>query len=76
MELLSVELYDLRSDPEERHDLAAERPERAQELAAEILTRLGKLDGAHRVRVEQPLVGGAELKLLEALGYTEADQDE
>lgn len=72
MELLSVELYDLRSDPEERHDLAAERPERAQELAAEILTRLGKLDGAHRVRVEQPLVGGAELKLLEALGYTEA----
>lgn len=74
-EIASIELYDLIADPKERHDLAAERPERARALAEEILARLRGLDGALRVTIEDP-VPGADLKLLEALGYTDVDRDE
>jgi arylsulfatase A len=40
------ELFDLASDPGERHDLAAERPERAAELRAELLRWLGDVGAA------------------------------
>jgi hypothetical protein len=75
LEVVSVELYDLASDPGERHDLSAERPERASELAEEVLKRLRSLGSAARVNVEAPMPG-AELKLLEVLGYTDVNQEE
>jgi len=73
LEILSVELYDLSSDPGELRDLSAERPDRARELAGEVLGRLRSMDGATRVAVEEPLQE-AELKLLEALGYTDTEE--
>ena len=52
-----------------------ERRKAKNALAEEVLARLRRLDGALRVTIEDP-VPGAELKLLEALGYTDVDQEE
>ncbi len=59
------ELYDLRSDPQELHDLAAERRELVAELDARLSERLA---GARPVRPE--IVPSAdESQLLASLGY-------
>jgi len=59
-------LYDLERDPEQRHDIAAERPERARELA-ELLRRRS---GDEVVAPRRPLSPNERAEL-EALGYLE-----
>lgn len=65
------ELYDLTTDPGERTDLAAERPEEARLLRERLVAIVRALDGEKRV--ESATVGAAERELLEALGYGGGD---
>ena len=59
----AVALYDLRTDPGEQRDLAAERPERVRELAA----RLAGASSAPAAQSE--LADGLDAERLRALGY-------
>ena len=66
------ELYDLRADPGERRDLAAERPELRARLEAELAAQLAELGGLGRFREDRELP--PELRgPLEELGYLEAE---
>jgi arylsulfatase A-like enzyme len=70
-----AELYDLREDPEERRDLALERPEQVAELAGELAGRMADERG---LATAGPAVPGAVLtddmrRKLEALGYLGAE---
>ena len=69
----SLALYDLASDPGERHDLAGARPSEAHELA----TRLAELTGGGGQRRPEPERAPPELaehdvrRALQSLGYLE-----
>ena len=47
-----VELYDLRADPEERHDLAAEKPGHSRKLAARLSDYLRAVNPAIMAQYE------------------------
>lgn len=68
-----AELYDLKADPTEEHDLAAERPT----MVAELTAALGKVDTLPRRRPEEgsPLPPKV-LDRLRALGYVGGDSKE
>jgi arylsulfatase A-like enzyme len=68
-----LELFDLASDPEERHDLAASQPELAARLKDQLLDELGKLE-ALRIGPDIP-AGETTLQMLEKLGYGGGGQD-
>ncbi|MGH7857426.1 MAG: sulfatase family protein, partial [Candidatus Binatia bacterium] len=59
-------LYDLTTDPNERHDLASERPEVVAELAASLRawTHVGRVPNGH-----DPKLNRAAVDRLRALGY-------
>ena len=64
-----VELYDLATDPGERSDLAAARPELARRLRAEIDTQRDRAEASPRAPSAR-FVPTAEMReLLEELGY-------
>jgi arylsulfatase A-like enzyme len=63
----AVRLFDVAADPEERHDLAAERPELVGELKRAILEHLAALE--RRRRASRVRAGSATEALLKRLGY-------
>ena len=64
-------LYDLRDDPAEQRDVAADAPEVAQQLAEELARRVQAPGAAPRFAPDQVEVPPALEERLESLGYVE-----
>jgi arylsulfatase A-like enzyme len=62
-----VELYDLADDPDELHDLAADRPDEVERLMAPLRSYLG----SEQVAPDRPPLSDEEIETLRALGYVE-----
>jgi len=62
------ELFDLRSDPVGEHDVSAEHPELADELAALLVERRRAVD---EVEATADIEAGAQADALKGLGYTD-----
>jgi len=67
------ELYDLRSDPDERHNLCPEEPARCAEFAAEVAA-LGQADDGALPPREPVELDAATRDRLRALGYAEGSE--
>jgi arylsulfatase A-like enzyme len=63
------ELYDLRSDPGETHNVVDDRPDVASALAAQLSPHIDRLTADDTA--EQPEFGGAVAERLRSLGYLE-----
>ncbi|HZP43754.1 MAG TPA: sulfatase [Candidatus Binatia bacterium] len=62
-------LFDLASDPQERHDRSADEPERAAALAGEMRALAARAAGAPPAEAKS--LGGSLKRRLEALGYVD-----
>ncbi len=67
-------LFDLAADPREQHDLASERPERAEALTRLLAQRRGAARAARLEGAAQVELGDDSRDVLKALGYISGDE--